>query len=422
MSGGVDVPGRGRSLSAARDVGTALRIAGRALSRHVLRTTLTAVGIAIGTSAVISTVAIGQGGAAQIHEQLLMLGDNLFWVEAGGRNVNGVRTGTGTTPTLVLADMNAMLQDVPALKACSPQVDASIQVIYGNQNWRTSYRGVAAEYLGIRRWQIASGDIFDRAQVDSAANVCLLGASVASFLFGEQDPVGKTIRVGNIPFRVLGTLAAKGQTAQGRDQDDFILVPFTTAQRKLKGVTWLDDIMCSAATTDVIPGIEQDVIGLLRERHRILPDQGDDFNIRKPEDVIKAQEEMARTLTTLLASVATISLVVGGVGIMNIMLVSVRERTREIGLRVAVGAREKDIRWQFLAEAVVLCLGGSAAGVLCGILVSRGIAETMDWPMVVSPAALLAATVSAVATGLAFGYYPARKASRQDPIESLRYE
>jgi putative ABC transport system permease protein len=406
----------------ARELALALRIASRALSRHALRTTLTAVGIAIGTSAVISTVAIGEGGAAQIHEQLLMLGDNLFWVEAGGRNVNGVRTGTGTTPTLVLDDMRAMLRDVPALKACSPQVDAGIQVIYGHQNWRTTYRGVSPEYLSVRRWLLASGDVFDHAHVDSAANVCVLGSSVADTLFGTEDPLGRTIRVGNIPFRVLGTLVAKGQTAQGRDQDDFILVPFTTAQRKLKGVTWLDDIMCSAAAPELMPRIEADVGALLRDRHRILPGEADDFNVRKPEDVIKAQEEMARTLTTLLASVATISLVVGGVGIMNIMLVSVRERTREIGLRVAVGARERDIRWQFLAEAVVLCLAGSAAGVLAGILASRGIAEAMEWPMVLSPAALLAATASAVATGILFGYYPARKASRQDPIDSLRYE
>jgi len=233
---------------------------------------------------------------------------------------------------------------------------------------------------------------------------------------------GRTLRVGNIPFRVLGTLEAKGQTAQGRDQDDFILVPFTTAQRKLKGVTWLDDIMCSVAAAALAPKVESEVNALLRERHRILPGEPDDFNVRRPEDVIKAQEDMARTLTTLLACVATISLVVGGVGIMNIMLVSVRERTREIGLRVAVGARERDIRRQFLAEALVLCLAGSAAGALAGVLASRGIAEAMDWPMVVSPAALLAATLSAVATGFAFGYYPARKASRQDPIESLRYE
>ena len=404
------------------DLLVAVRIAWRALSRNALRASLTGLGITIGTGAVISTVAIGEGGAAQIHDQLLMLGDNLVWVEAGGRTANGVRTGTGTTPTLVLADMNAMLVNAPALKRCSPQADGSVQVIYGNHNWRTTYRGVSPDYLPIRGWRLASGDVFSSLQVDSAANVLLLGQSTAGHLFGEEDPVGKTMRVRDIPFRVLGTLAPKGMSAQGTDQDDFILMPYTTAQRKLKGVTYLDDIMCSAVSAESIPAIGEELTALLRERHHLVPGQADDFNIRKPEDVIKAQEEMAQTLTSLLAGIATVSLVVGGVGIMNIMLVSVTERTREIGLRMAVGARDGDIRRQFLAEAVVLCLGGAALGAFVGIVASRGIAEALDWPMLVSPLAVLTAAASAVVTGLVFGYYPALKASRQDPIEALRYE
>jgi len=409
-------------MNARRDLVVAMNIAWSALSRNALRATLTALGITIGTSAVISTVAIGEGGAAQIHDQLLMLGDNLVWVEAGGRTANGVRTGTGTTPTLVLADMHAMLQDVPALKGCSPQADGSVQVIYGNHNWRTTYRGVSPEYLSIRGWQIANGEVFSPQHVDSAANVLLLGQAAAGHLFGDEDPVGKTMRVRDMPFRVAGTLAPKGVSAQGQDQDDFILMPYTTAQRKLKGVTYLDDIMCSAVSAETIPAIGEELTQLLRERHHLVAGQPDDFNIRKPEDVIKAQEEMARTLTSLLAGIATISLVVGGVGIMNIMLVSVTERTREIGLRMAVGARDGDIRRQFLAEAVVLCLGGGALGALIGILASRGIAEAMNWPMVVSPLGRGAAAASAVVTGLVFGYYPALKASRQDPIDALRYE
>src|SRR5438552_3245702 len=410
------------TMNAARDGIVALRIAWRALSRNALRATLTGLGITIGTSAVISTVAIGEGGAAQIHDQLLMLGDNLVWVEAGGRTANGVRTGTGNTPTLVVADLRAMLQDVPALKACSPQADGSVQVIYGNHNWRTTYRGVSPEFLSIRGWRLASGDIFSPAHVDSAANVLLLGQSAAGHLFGDEDPVGKTMRVRDMPFRVLGTLAPKGVSAQGTDQDDFVVMPYTTAQRKLKGVTYLDDVLCSAVSADTIPAIGEELGRLLRDRHHLVPGQPDDFNIRKPEDVIKAQEDMARTLTSLLAGIATISLVVGGVGIMNIMLVSVTERTREIGLRMAVGARDGDIRRQFLAEAVVLCLGGAALGVIIGIVASRGIAEALDWPMLVSPIAVLAAAASAVVTGLLSAYYPALKASRQDPIEALRYE
>jgi putative ABC transport system permease protein len=411
-----------RQMICLRDTVVAMRIAASALSRNALRATLTALGITIGTSAVISTVAIGEGGAAQIHDQLLLLGDNLVWVEAGGRTANGVRTGTRTTPTLVLADARAMLQDVPALKSCSPQADGSVQVIHGNHNWRTTYRGVSPEYLSIRSWHLASGEVFSPQQVDSAANVLLLGRAAAGHLFGDEDPVGKTTRVRDMPFRVIGTLAPKGASAQGMDQDDFILMPYTTAQRKLKGVTYLDDIMCSAVSAESIPAIGEELTQLLRERHHILPGQPDDFSIRKPEDVIKAQEEMARTLTSLLAAIATVSLVVGGVGIMNIMLVSVTERTREIGLRMAVGARDGDIRRQFLAEAIVLCLGGGTLGALIGILASRGIAQTMDWPMLVSPMAVAAAAASAVVTGLVFGYYPALKASRQDPIEALRYE
>ena len=404
------------------DLLVAVRIAWSALSRNALRASLTGLGITIGTGAVISTVAIGEGGAAQIHDQLLMLGDNLVWVEAGGRTANGVRTGTGTTPTLVLADMHAMLQDAPALKACSPQADGGVQVIYGNRNWRTTYRGVSPEYLPIRGWHLATGDVFSTLHVDSAANVLLLGASTARQLFGEEEPLGQTMRVRDIPFRVIGTLAPKGMSAQGTDQDDFILMPYTTAQRKLKGVTYLDDIMCSAVSADTIPAIGEELTQLLRDRHHLVPGQPDDFNIRKPEDVIKAQEEMARTLTSLLAGIATVSLIVGGVGIMNIMLVSVTERTREIGLRMAVGARDGDIRRQFLAEAIVLCLGGAVLGALFGIAASRGIAEALQWPMLVSPAAVLVAAASAVVTGLVFGYYPALKASRQDPIEALRYE
>jgi putative ABC transport system permease protein len=400
----------------------ALRIAWGGLARNGLRATLTAIGIAIGTGAVIFTVAIGQGGAAQIHEQLLALGDNLVWVEAGGRTANGVRTGTGTTRTLVVGDLRAMLEEVPDLKTCSPQVDGGIQIIFGNQNWRTTYRGVSPEYLRIRGWRVATGDLFSARDIEAAANVCLVGQTIVAQVFGGDDPIGQTLRVRDMVFRVIGTLGHKGQSVQGTDQDDVLFLPFTTAQKKLKGVTWFDDIMCSAVAGEAIPGIETRLTDLLRERHHIHSGQTDDFNIRKPQDIISAQEEAARTLMALLASVATVSLIVGGVGIMNIMLVSVTERTREIGLRMAVGARAREIEMQFLSEAVLLCLGGCAIGVALGLLASHGIAEVLDWPLLVSPLAVLVAGASAVVTGLVFGFYPARKAARQDPIDALRYE
>jgi putative ABC transport system permease protein len=409
-------------LGALRRALVVLRVAGTALARNRLRTLLTGVGIAIGTMAVIVTVAIGEGGAAQIHEQFLLLGDNLVWIEAGGRTVNGLRTGTGQTPTLVLADMQAILQANPALKSCSPQVDSSVQIIRGNQNWHTGYRGVAPEYVEIRRWKVASGEMFSAEQVVSAADVCLLGQTVIARLFTDEDPVGQSVRIRNIPFKVVGTLGPKGNNTMGQDQDDFIMLPYTTAERKLKGVNWFDDVMCSAARAEDIPGIITEASALLRVRHHIGPGQQDDFNIRRPEDIIKAQEETARTLTSLLASVAAISLLVGGVGIMNIMLVSVSERTREIGLRMAVGARARDIQRQFLTEAVVLCLGGCGIGVLAGVGLSRGIAETLSWPLLLSPAALIVAVAAALATGVAFGYYPARRAAGKDPIDALRYE
>ena len=399
-----------------------LSIALRTLARHKLRTTLTMMGIAIGISAVIATVAIGQAGQRQVESQLNELGDNLVWIEAGSRDFRGVRTGTGDANTLTYEDMAAILRSVPLIKAASPNVDGRVQVVFGSQNWNTMYRGVAPNYLQIRRWSIAKGSNFADEDIDNYATVCLLGQTVAGILFSGEDPVGNTIRVGDLPFKVLGVLGAKGYSATGQDQDDFILMPYTTAQHKVKGINWYDDIMTSAISPEVItPAIDQ-ITSLLRERHRLRPDQPDDFNIRRPEEFLKAQEDAKRTFTIMLASIASVSLLVGGIGVMNIMLVSVTERTREIGVRMAVGATEEDVHKQFLSEAIVLSLLGGALGVLGGALSAQGLAHALGWPVFLSVQAILMAFFFSAAVGVFFGYYPARRAAALDPIEALRYE
>ena len=404
------------------DFAGVIRLAFQALRRNMMRTALTMLGITIGITAVICTVAIGQGGSSEIQDQMLSLGDNLVWAEAGGRNVNGVRTGSGQTSSLTLGDMRAMRDTIPLLKSCSPQVDGHVQVVYGNQNWSTGFRGVSPEYLQIRRWFVAQGSVFSQEDLDAASNVALIGQTIAQYLFAEDNPIGKTMRVRDIPFKVIGVLAPKGLAANGNDQDDFVLIPYTTAMHKVKGADWLDDIMCSAISPEAVKP-SQDQIGLLlRERHHIFSTQTDDFNIRSPEEILKAREDASNTLTIMLASVASVSLLVGGIGIMNIMLVSVTERTREIGVRMAVGATESDVQWQFLTEAAVLSVLGGACGVLTGIFAVQILSRLLGWPTILSLQTILIAVIFSVGTGIFFGYYPAVKASRLDPIEALRYE
>jgi len=393
-----------------------------ALLRNKMRSLLTVLGITIGIAAVICVVAIGQAGQAQVEKQLNNLGNNLVWVEAGGRAVNGVRTGTHASPTLTMADADAIKNQIPLIRTVSPNVDASIQVIYGNQNWYTSYHGVSPEYFDIKRWYIDQGAPFSQEDVDRSANVCVLGKTVRDQLFGAESPVGKVIQVSGLPCKVVATLQAKGLSASGQDQDDLIVLPYTTAQKKIKGISWLDDILCSAVSQDVVKLAGQQAAALLRDRHHLRPGEDDDFNIRNPEDVIQAQLAASRALSLLLIAVASVSLLVGGIGIMNVMLVSVTERTREIGVRVAVGATEEAIQLQFLGESVMLSLVGGGAGVVVGIVGSFLIGQAMGWPMQISLLAILVAGLFSVAVGVFFGYYPARKASLLNPIEALRYE
>jgi len=333
-----------------------------------------------------------------------------------------VRTGTHDTKTLVMADAIAIKNQVSLIKSVSPNVDDPVQVIYGNQNWHTSYRGVSPEYFEIKRWYVDQGAIFSQDDVDRGADVCILGRTVRDQLFGVGDPVGKVIRVNNLPCKVVATLQPKGLSMSGQDQDDTIVIPYTMAQKKIKGITWLDDILCSAVSQDSVKLAGQEAAAVLRDRHHLRPEQEDDFNIRNPEDIIQAQLDASKTMTILLIAIASVSLIVGGIGIMNVMLVSVTERTREIGVRVAVGATEEAIQLQFLGEAIMLSLVGGGVGVFFGIFGSYLIGQTLHWPMQMSVESVLVAAMFSIAVGVFFGYYPARKASRLDPIEALHYE
>ncbi len=404
------------------ELGAVVRVALRALARNKMRTALTMLGIIIGVGAVICTVAIGEGASNQVQEQLRNLGDNIVFVSAGSVNQHGVHMGSTATKTLKLSDARAIQQQVPVVSKVSPGVGSQAQVVYGNQNWFTRLRGVSPAYLEIRRWVIASGSAFSQREVDSAANVCLIGQTVVENLFGDEDPVGKIIRVQNLPFKIIGVLASKGQSPFGNDEDDTLIVPFTTVQKKVAGIDWLQFIVCSAVSQEAIHPAQQQMTSLLRERHHLRPDEEDDFMIRSPTDLANVQAQAGRIMTLLLAAIASVSLLVGGIGIMNIMLVSVTERTREIGVRMAVGATEQDVRMQFLSEALVLSLLGGSVGVLVGVAGSVAVSSMLQWPTRVPPDSVALAVLFSAAVGVFFGYYPAHKAAHLDPIEALRYE
>ena len=405
-------------------VGLFCREAVRALMRHKLRSALTTLGIMIGIAAVVLVVAVGQAGSARAEDALQKLGDNLVWIEAGSRNINGVRNGSHGTTSLTAEDAEAIRREVPLLKRMSPQVDGTLHVIGPTRNWTTHYRGETPDYLAIKKWDVAAGASFTDDDVTQAASKVLLGQTVRRELFGNDDPVGQQLRINGQLFEVVGLLAPKGQNGDGRDQDDWILMPYTTAEKKIRGggLRWLDDILCSAVSSQAIgPAIDR-IVAVLRDRHRIRAGEPDDFNIRRPDEVLKAQLDAARALTLLLVTIASISLLVGGIGIMNVMLASVAQRTREIGVRLAIGARSAAIQLQFLGEAVMLSLAGGLLGVALSVAGKWIFESALGWPIDIPFAAVVLAVASSAAVGMFFGYYPARRAARLDPILALRHE
>jgi len=406
------------------ELSNTVRIAARAIRRNKVRSILTMLGVIIGVASVIAMIALGSGARAAIDQQIQSQGTNVIYVSAGsfGRGPGTVRQGAGSVSTLTLEDAQAIAQQVSTVDRMSPMVRGRVQVVAGNQNWNTSIESGNEDYVTIRNWPITSGANFTARDVLVAEKVCLLGATVVQNLFPDQDPVGQVIRVKNLPFRILGVLAAKGQGQFGQDQDDLIVAPYTTVQKKVLGIPSIQQVLVSAVSSDAVEPTATEITQLLRQRHRIANPEDDDFTVRTVEEMAATRVEMARTMTLLLMSVASVSLLVGGIGIMNIMLVSVTERTREIGLRMAVGARTRDILRQFLAEAVGLSVVGGALGVLLGIGASQGLTRFLAWPTSITTASILIAFAFAGAVGVFFGYYPARKAANLDPIEALRYE
>jgi putative ABC transport system permease protein len=400
-----------------------LRIAFLALRRNKVRSALTTLGVIIGVASVIAMIALSSGARASIDEQIQSTGTNVVYVSAGswGRP-GGVRGGSGSVQTLTLEDAKALQDQIPTVAHLTPVVRGRAQVVAGNINWNTSIEGGNEDYVVVRNWPIVSGTNFTAREVTVADKVCLLGDTVARTLFPGEDPVGQIIRVKNLPFRVLGVLAPKGQGQWGDDQDDIIIAPYTTVQKKLLGVTYLRQVMISATRADAVEQTAVEATRIMRQRHRMTNPEEDDFSVRTVEEMAQTRIQLAQTMTGLLMSVASVSLLVGGIGIMNIMLVSVTERTREIGLRMAVGARTRDILRQFLLEAVSLSTLGGLVGIAVGVGVSRALATFMGWPTLITTASIVLAFVFAAAVGIFFGFYPAQKAATLDPIDALRYE
>ena len=409
------------------NVWASARIAVRALRVNKLRSALTMLGIVIGVGAVITMVAVGAGAQARVAEQIQSLGSNMIIVLSGSITAGGVRMGSGSQLTITEDDAWAIQREVRTVTAAAPTSRGSAQIVYGNLNWATSVQGVTGEFFSAREWDVADGRLFSQEEVDGAAKVALIGQTVAGNLFGESDPLGQVIRIKNVPFGVIGVLQRKGQTTFGQDQDDTVLIPLSTAKRKVLGSSQANaravgSIAVKVGDARAMPDAEQEIRSLLRQRHRLQTFQEDDFGIRNLTEVLQSQEASSKVLTLLLAAIASVSLLVGGIGIMNIMLVSVTERTREIGLRMAVGARGRDILVQFLVEAVTLSLLGGILGIAVGLGGSYAIAYFAQWRTLVSVEAVAVAFAFSAAVGVFFGFYPARQASRLNPIDALRYE
>lgn len=398
------------------------KIAVRALRRNTLRTLLTMLGIIIGVGAVIAMISIGNGAKAQVEGQIAALGQNVILVLSGNVSRGGFSMGFGSAGTLTQADFDAIRKEIDGISGASPEVRSFAQIAYGNQNINSQVMGVGEDYAQVRGWQFAGGDNFSEADVRSANKVALIGNTTAKTLFGDADPVGQTIRIKNAPFVVVGAMAPKGMSMMGSDQDDIILVPYTTAMKKISGGTSFRSFVLQAASAESMSTIQAELMDLLRQRHKIGEGRDDDFLVRTQQEISEAATATSRIMTYLLGSIAGVSLLVGGIGIMNIMLVSVTERTREIGLRMAVGARSNDILLQFLTEAVTLSIIGGIVGILAGLGTSRLVSVKFGWPTLVSPTSIMMAFAFSAIIGIFFGFYPARKAAELDPIEALRYE
>lgn len=407
------------------NIPSTIKISLRAIRVNKMRSALTMLGIIIGVGAVITMLAVGTGARQKIEEQISGMGSNLLIILPGATTSGGARMGAGTQPTLSMGDAEAIQKESPAVLSVAPVLGGVAQVVYGNQNWATSITGTTSAILDVRDWRLSEGRPFTDDDIRSASKVCLLGQTVADNLFGGIDPIGQVVRIKKVPFTVIGLLEPKGQSPMGQDQDDTVFVPVTAAQKKLFGTAFpgmVRIISVKAKSAEELPSAERQITDLLRQRHRIGQGQDDDFSVRNLTQAMQAAEQSAKVMALLLGAVASVSLLVGGIGIMNIMLVSVTERTREIGIRMAIGAKTWDIRLQFLIEALILSLIGGIFGIIVGISGSKILSMIADWPTIVSTLSVFLAFGFSGIVGIFFGYYPAMKASRLDPIEALRYE